>query len=416
MDSQLHKTRTLVLVTLLHAFTHVYQVALLPLYLLIQRDLGLLSVDQATLLVTVMLLVYFLPSYFMGVLADKFSRKKLLGWGLLINALGFIGLGLAPNYALAFVSVVIAGIGGSFFHPAATALIARLYPVNTGRALGTIGIGAGVGFFVGPLYAGWRAASGSWRAPVVELGVMGIVMAIVFYFLAHEQAAGEARSATHRPAEKLFPTPVLWVFFFAAAFAFSLRDFAGSSMGTLSSLFLQNAHGFSPKEAGMALSAIFLGAVFSNPLFGSLSDGGRIRWTLLVLTLSGILVGLTPHVPDAWMKFAFFAYGFFQMGSYPMVEAALMQAVPDSVRGRVFGLFITVGGLVGNLSHWLAGRWVKSLGEAAHNVSGYFPLYLTLAVLVFLSLLGLPFLHALRKREQAIGADSALPIPHSAFK
>ena len=90
-----------------------------------------------------MMLSYFLPGYPMGVLADRFSRKKLLGLGLAINGLGFIGLALAPSYPLALASVVIAGFGGSFFHPAATALIARLYPVNTGRALGLIGIGAG---------------------------------------------------------------------------------------------------------------------------------------------------------------------------------------------------------------------------------------------------------------------------------
>ncbi|HWQ91986.1 MAG TPA: hypothetical protein VN673_09970, partial [Clostridia bacterium] len=58
-----HRQRTLWLVGALHAFTHLYGVALLPLYLDVQRDLKLRSVEQATLLVTVMGLAYFLPSY-----------------------------------------------------------------------------------------------------------------------------------------------------------------------------------------------------------------------------------------------------------------------------------------------------------------------------------------------------------------
>src|SRR5205823_13480641 len=70
-----HKTRTLWLTGVLHAFTHLYQVALLPLYLRIQQDLRLGSVDQATLLVTVMGLAYFIPSYPLGALADRLSRK-----------------------------------------------------------------------------------------------------------------------------------------------------------------------------------------------------------------------------------------------------------------------------------------------------------------------------------------------------
>src|SRR5688572_6119314 len=176
MSDARHKFRTLTLVAVLHAFTHVYQVALMPLYLPIQQDFKLQSVGSATFLVTLLMLAYFLPSYPMGVLADRLSRKKLLGLGLAINGLGFIGLALSPSYPLALASMVVAGIGGSCFHPAATALIARLFPINTGRALGLIGIGAGAGFFAGPIYVGWRAAqTGDWRTPVLELGILGIV-------------------------------------------------------------------------------------------------------------------------------------------------------------------------------------------------------------------------------------------------
>src|SRR5580704_4397469 len=118
-----HKVRTLWLSGGLHAFTHLYQMALIPLYLLIQRDLKLASVEESTLLVSVMGIAYFLPSYPQGVLADRFSRKKLLALGLLLNAIGFTCLAFAPNYAMALVSVTLAGLGGSFYHTAATALI-----------------------------------------------------------------------------------------------------------------------------------------------------------------------------------------------------------------------------------------------------------------------------------------------------
>ena len=44
------------LCAILHGFTHVYHVALLPLYLLIQEDLALDSVEQATFLVSAMMI------------------------------------------------------------------------------------------------------------------------------------------------------------------------------------------------------------------------------------------------------------------------------------------------------------------------------------------------------------------------
>src|SRR4051794_9283203 len=100
-----HRTRMLWVSGVLHAFTHLYAVALMPLYLLIQRDFKLDSVGKATLLVTIMMAAYFLPSYPMGILADRWNRKKLLGWGLAVNALGFVALAFSPNYACAVASM-----------------------------------------------------------------------------------------------------------------------------------------------------------------------------------------------------------------------------------------------------------------------------------------------------------------------
>lgn len=404
-DAQ-HKTRALWLAGTLHAFTHIYHVVLLPLYLLIQRDFGFTSVSQATALVTVLMVAYYLPSYYLGVLADRVSRKKLLGWGLFVNAAGFVGLALAPNYSWALFAVMVAGIGGSFYHPAATAMIVRMFPNNAGRALGFIGMGASVGFFLGPIYAGWRAASleavlgaAAWRRPILEFGLLGIVMAGVFAWLADEEKTPVAEAVGKQAAQKLFPTSALWFCFIASAFAFCLRDFAGASMGSLGSLFLQKAHGYGTGLTGVVISCIFLPSAISNPLFGHFSDRGRKRWVTVVLLIAAGLIAVFPHVPKSGAIPVLLFYGFFFMASYPMVEAMLMESVPDAVRGRVFGLFITIGGLLGNLSHWIAGNAVKRLGARATTIEGYYPLYSGLAVFVVLSLLGLVGLQALRRCE-----------------
>ena len=401
-----HKTRTLWLVGMLHAFTHAYQVALMPLYLLIQRDFHFESVARATSFVTVLMVAYVLPSYGFGVLADRVNRRKLLGYGLLINGLGFVALSVAMNYTWAVAALIVAGFGGSFYHPAATAMVARLFPANTGKALGLTGIGASVGFFAGLVFSGWHAGAlesslgpSAWRRPVLELGLLGIVAAGAFTWLAKDEAGTPAIHAEPTPHGKLFPTTTLWLWFFALAFAFSLRDFAGTGMGSLGSLFLQKAHGYDTKMAGLALSGLFLASAVSNPLFGSLSDRGRKRWISLALLVATVLVAIFPHLPTAWTIPTFLVYGFFFLASYPMVEAALMQSVPDAVRGRVFGLFITVGGLIGNLSHWVVGSEVKRMGDTSHEPASYFTLYGALAALLALSLLGLPCLHAIRKRE-----------------
>ena len=409
---QTHRVRALWLVGVLHAFTHLYHVALMPLYFLIQKDFALSSLGEATLLVTAMMVSYFVPSYPMGMLADRFSRKKLLGIGLLINALGFVGLALAPTYPLAVAAMVLAGFGGSFFHPAATAMVARLYPVGTGRALGLAAMGASVGFLVGPAYTGWRAEFSGWRAPVLELGLLGIAGAVVFWILADDDQSAH-KPDHHRLTTRIFPRGALWGFFIAAGVCFSLRDFTGNSMGTIGSLFLQKAHGFSLPSTGLALSAIFVTSLISNPLFGVLSDRARSRWGVAVLIVAAVVVALFPRLPKAMLVPGLMIYGFFFMANYPIVEAALMESVPDAVRGRVFGFFITIGGLVGNLSHWIVGNWVQHLGFRGGSPAGYYGLYLILGGLILVSLLGWPCLHAIRKREQ-LGASGAHPNPQSA--
>jgi MFS family permease len=423
MTDSRHRFRTLTLVSVLHAFTHLYQVALMPLYLPIQQSFKLESVGSATFLVTLMMLSYFLPSYPMGVLADRVSRKKLLGLGLAINGLGFIGLALAPSYPLALASMVVAGFGGSFFHPAATALTARLFPSNLGRALGLIGIGAGAGFFLGPIYSGWRAAqSGDWRTPVLELGVLGLAGAGAFLWLAEDTPPSPADDVCRKArGEKLFGTRAAAVLFVAAAFAFCLRDFTGSGMGSLGSLFLQNAHGFTVQQTGVALSGIFLATVISNPLFGHLSDRGRKRWACLVHGVAATIIAFFPHLPGGqhrWFFVVFMAYGFFFMASYPIVEAGVMHAVHDSVRGRAFGLWITVGGLLGNLSHWLIGHWVAGFGARAAQPEAYYALYAALALLLIASLIGLPCLQAVQRLERGETGqtDSAISSSQPAIK
>lgn len=399
-----HRGRTLFLASILHAFTHLYQVALLPLYLLIQKDsaLGLKSIDQATLLVTVLMLSYFVPAYPVGVMADRYNKRKLLAGGLAVNAAGFIGLAFADTFPMAIACMILSGIGGSFFHPAATALIARLYPGATGKAFGLLGIGASAGFFLGPLYTGWRAAAGAWRAPILEIGMVGLVVAVAFVFLADDEPPHESSEA-HRATIRMFPSNSLWLLFLVAAFAFSLRDFAGSSMGSLGSLFLQKAHGLNVETTGKILATIFLASAISNPLFGGLSDRNQMTWTSFVLLMAAVLVVLFPHIPVGYLVPGLMVYGFFFMASYPMVEGALMGSVPHAVRGRVFGLFITVGGILGNLAHWAMGAWVRKIGPAAASPATYYWMYTVLAGLIVLSLVGLPCLKALRKREVQAG-------------
>jgi MFS family permease len=148
---------------------------------------------------------------------------------------------------------------------------------------------------------------------------------------------------------------------------------------------------------------IFIASAISNPIFGRLSDRGVGRWATFALGTAGLLVALFPHLPVAFAGLGFAVYGFFFMASYPVVEGALMGSVPHHVRGRVFGIFITIGGILGNLAHWGMGAYVKHLGPSGTEPKSYYAIYAGLALLIGLSLLGLPCLKALKRKEAASG-------------
>src|SRR5688572_24251073 len=160
MSRSVHGLRshaTLALCTVLHAFTHAYGTMLVPLYLLVVADLKLPGVSYASAIVTIYGLVYCLGSFPAGVMADRCNRKALLGIGLIGNALAIAAMGITRRYELLMLAGVLAGIFGTLFHPAANALATAHYPKSPGMAIGVLGMGAGIGFFAGPQYAGWRA-------------------------------------------------------------------------------------------------------------------------------------------------------------------------------------------------------------------------------------------------------------------
>jgi len=118
-----------------------------------------------------------------------------------------------------------------------------------------------------------------------------------------------------------------------------------------------------------------------------------------------------PFVPAAGAAPALAVYGFFLLASFPITESALVVCVPDELRGRIFGLFLSIAGLIGNLGHWQAGVWVNHLGPDAHTASAYRPLFAGLALLVALAPLAMPALRRLQQQHQPRSPGPVTPQP-----
>jgi len=399
---------TLLLCTLLHAFTHAYGTILVPLYLLMVTDLKLQGVWQASLIVTVYGLVYCIVSYGAGVLADRVDRKFLLGVGLIGNAIAITLMGLTKHYELLVALGIVAGLFGSLFHPAANALVPSHFPKSPGMAIGILGCGAGLGFFAGPQFAGWRAETAAWQLgnisnwqrPCVEMGIAGIVCGILFLLVASESRRRNGAAPEEHPRLG----GVLRKRVIALAAVLGCRDFAGVAVISLGSIYLQKAHDLDAKRTGFIIGAMMLISIIVNPITVYFSPGRRRLPTLVfVLIAGGAIVAVVPWVPLRYVLPVMMTFMAFQLGSYALSDAAMLERVAADVRGRVVGLFLTIAGTFASLSPFVMGYWTDRLGPRAADPLAYVRIFVTLGAMMafaaaaapLIARLGQPDVHAI---------------------
>jgi MFS family permease len=404
---------TLALGILLHLFTHAFGAMLVPLYLLIQADLHLPGVKYAALLVTVYGVVYYIVAYGAGILADHVNRKNLLGWGLVLNAIAVVLMGLTRRYELLILLSVLGGLAGTLFHPAANALIPAHYPKSPGMAIGVLGIGSGLGFFLGPQYAGWRAVHAGWhwgsiadwQRPCIELGAMGLLCGLAFLLLAREAPGQHESRPSPHPLSRRLRWNVVGI-----ALTLGCRDFAGLASLSLTSIYLLRALGRDAASAGLTVGIMMLIGVVANPLAVWISPGRR-RLPMLAVTLllAGGIVCTVPWFSAAWVLPVLCIFQSCHLGSYAMSDAAMLERVAPSHRGRVAGLFLNFAGTAASLSPWIVGAWTDAFGERGEVQSSYYPPFIAMGAMMVFAILSVPLIAKLgRAHEGAISPLSEI--------
>ena len=400
---------TLILCVVLHAFTHAYATMLVPLYLLMVADLHLSGVKRASLFVSLYALVYNIGSYATGILSDRFNRKLLLGAGLVLNALAITMIGLTRRYDLLLLWAVMAGVGGAIFHPAAGALVPALFPKAPGMAIGLLGIGSGLGFFFGPQFAGWRAQSAhwssswlqiaQWQKPCVELGVAGLIAALVFLLVAGEADVGPRR-------RRLVSAPLSAAMKFRAltiGLILGCRDFGAVAGFSLAGIYLLRARHMDAQQAGAVLGLTMLLSVLINPTMVWLThEGRRLPALRIALILSGLVAAAVPWLSEDRAIPILFAFQTCQLATFALSDAALLERFPAAARGRAYGLYLSIAGSMSAAGPWVMGAWTDALGDRANFRSGYILPFAAVGAAMFLATLAIPLV---RKLDPVIPAD-----------
>ncbi|MFB6300214.1 MAG: MFS transporter [Halobacteriales archaeon] len=130
-----------------------------------------------------------------GLLADRFSSKRLIIVCLLGMGGAFLLLSVVPNFALLAAGLFLWGVAASIYHPAGLALLSR-GAKERGTAFAYHGAAGNVGVATGPLLAAVLLVFFDWRVVAGLLVVPVVIAAVLAFRLQFDETAGSLARAT----------------------------------------------------------------------------------------------------------------------------------------------------------------------------------------------------------------------------
>lgn len=331
------------LFVLAHFSHHLIAALLQPLLPLIRDDFNL-DYTQAGWVVSAFTLAYGISQLPAGWLADRIGARLLITIGISGVAVAGLLVGLSSSYTIMVVFLVVMGILGGGYHPAASPLVsASVGERNRGRALGLHQIGGTASFFLTPLIAvGLASLLGSWQGSFISLSILIIIFGLIFYVLLgrrRDTVQPEHKISDHHPEtastanhlRRLIPFIIIGVALQVAIFSvisfiplFAVDQFKAS------------------KEVGAALLSLaqFAG-LWAGPLGGYLSDRiGRIPVMLTVALVAGPAIYLLNLVSLGWSVYlVLLVMGACQYVGMPVSEAYIISHSPERHRSTILGIY-----------------------------------------------------------------------------
>jgi MFS family permease len=356
-------TTTLPLFCLAH-FGHHLMTALPALLLpFIREDSSLtgdkLSNSQVAWVSTAFSLAYGLGQLPGGWLADRIGRRIMIGIGVFGVALAGILIGLSTSFMLLLILLVVMGILGGGYHPAATPWIsASAGEKNTGRAIGFHFLGGGSGFFVAPFIGGAVAAALGWHWAFIVMAIPCAVFGIVFFFILSRQKDANLKSVAgthHNTAGGSINrwTPLITLI---------VMSFITGTLGTVMtffSLYLIDDWHVSKQTAVFVMAISSFAGIWAGPVGGWISDRvGRLPLIIATSFVGGLIIFLIRWIPYGPLLFAVLLISGINMyvGS-PVSEAFIMGQTSARNRSLIYGVYYAVG-LMGSLFLPLVGSLI----------------------------------------------------------
>jgi len=299
-------------------------------------------------------LMQFVFSPLLGVISDRFGRRRVLLISLTGLGLDYIVMGLAPNLTWLFVGRVINGITAATYSTANAYIADVTPPEKRAASFGYVGAAWGIGFIVGPALGG-ALGNLDLRLPFWVAAGLTLANACYGYFVLPESLPRERRMPFHwartnpvgalalaREVHGLAGLLAMQVLFILAHY----------SLPSAFVLYAGYRYQWTPAQVGYTLAFVGLcTAIVQAGLLGrfvrAFGERRAVLAGLVMATAAYALYGLAPS--GGWFLAAI-PFGALS-GLYGAAAQALMtKRVPPNEQGQLQGLnssFMGLAGIVG---------------------------------------------------------------------
>ena len=395
----------LLLLTLLNVISYIDRQMIASFANWIVPELGLSNFEFGLVTGIAFLFFYAIGGLFMGVVADRVNRTRLIAFGLGLWSLLTIFSGAAKSLVTLVVPRMFIGVGESILTPAALSLLGDRFPVRwQGLVVGIYGMGVSIGLAASLFVVAYVEPWLGWRGCFYALGAIGLLLALLMLFLketprkvsASELAAAQKsfslKAALGSLRELLIASPSLTATIFGSMLFSLILGASGFEQ-----LWLVQERGFDRSEIAAITAWISIFAGILGSLFGGYGGDLFLRWTgigrpsflaLIMICVAPMTLASRMVDPDSlWFWAGVFAM-YFQIGCfYAPAFATIQELVPANKRATVCGFVVLMIQLVGaGIGNATAGLMIDKLQQAGVAE----PYSVTLIVYTLISLLSAP--------------------------
>lgn len=247
----------------------------------INQELGL-TIAQGGLLSTIFAVGFGITGFFAGYMLDKWARKTVMIAGILVYSLFTIAIGISTGFIDMGTFRILTGVGEAMQQTALFTIAGVVFASRRNLAIGGLNAAYGMGAFLGPVIGVQLfTASNSWRFPFYVFGIIGIVFAVILWFVLPKDFTEFAKEASTDKKAPVASAPIAesgtstasWISknLILLAIANGLISFSNFGYNGLYPTFLKSALTFSASDAAFAHGFYGIGA-FTGIISGYLAD------------------------------------------------------------------------------------------------------------------------------------------------